>query len=119
MSRRAIIAGAGIGGLATALALGRARFDVTIYERAEALEEFGAGLQLTPNATRVLSNLGVLESVRTFATSPSAISAMRGTDDVTLRRMPLGDAERRWGAPYLAIHRSALVRALAEAVRGQ
>jgi salicylate hydroxylase len=119
MSRRAIIAGAGIGGLATALALARARFDVTIYERAEALEEFGAGLQLTPNATRVLSNLGVLESVRTFATSPSAISAIRGTDDVTLMRMPLGDAERRWGAPYLAIHRSALVRALAEAVRGQ
>ena len=92
MSRRAIIAGAGIGGLTTALALSRARFDVTIYERAEALEEFGAGLQLTPNATRVLSNLGVLESVREFATRPSAISAIRGSDDVMLMRMPVNDA---------------------------
>jgi salicylate hydroxylase len=119
MSRRAIIAGAGIGGLSTALALAQARFDVTIYEQAEALEEFGAGLQLTPNATRVLSNLGALESVRAFATSPSAISAIRGSDDVTLMRMPIGDAERRWGAPYLAIRRSALQRALGEAVRGR
>jgi salicylate hydroxylase len=116
VGRHAIIAGAGIGGLTTALALSRASFDVTIYERAEALEEFGAGLQLTPNATRVLSNLGVLESVREFATSPSAISAIRGSDDVTLMRMPVHDAERRWGAPYLAIRRPDLQRALGEAV---
>ena len=116
MNRRAIIAGAGIGGLATALALSRARFDVTVYERAEALEEFGAGLQLTPNATRVLSNLGVLESVRAFATSPCAILAIRGSDDVTLMRMPIDDAERRWGAPYIAIHRADLQRLLREVV---
>jgi len=119
MSRRAIIAGAGIGGLATALALSQARFEVTIYERAEVLEEFGAGLQLTPNATRVLSNLGVLESVRAFATSPSAILAIRGSDNVKLMRMPISDAERRWGAPYLAIHRADLQRALGEALRRQ
>ena len=61
MSRRAIIAGAGIGGLATACALSQSGFRVTIYERACDLEEFGAGLQLTPNATRVLSLLGLLE----------------------------------------------------------
>jgi salicylate hydroxylase len=119
VGRRAIIVGAGIGGLATALALSRTGFDVTIYERAEVLEEFGAGLQLTPNATRVLSNLRVLEGVRAFATSPSAISAIRGSDDVTLMRMPIGDAERRWGAPYLAIHRADLQRALGDALRRQ
>ena len=117
MSRRAIIAGAGIGGLATALALSRAGFDITLYERSEGLEEFGAGLQLTPNANRVLSRLEVLENVMALAMRPSAVCAFRGSDDFTLTRMPVADAERRWGAPYLAIHRADLQRVLAEAVR--
>src|SRR5271165_4483410 len=116
MNRRVIIAGAGIGGLAAALALSQAGFDVVIYERADALEEFGAGLQLTPNATRILARLRVLESVRAVSTSPNAICAFRGSNDFALMRMPVEDAERRWGAPYLAIHRADLQRALAEAV---
>ena len=115
MSRRAIISGAGIGGLATALALSHAGFDVTLYEQAGALEEFGAGLQLTPNATRVLSSLGVLESVRAVSTVPDAVCVLRGSDDAMLMRMALDDAERRWGAPYLALHRADLQRALAVA----
>ena len=78
MSRRAIISGAGIGGLATALALSQSGFDVTLYEQAAALEEFGAGLQLTPNATRILARLGVLESVRAVSTIPEAVCALRG-----------------------------------------
>jgi salicylate hydroxylase len=119
MARRAIIAGAGIGGLATALALSEAGFEAALYERTEALEEFGAGLQLTPNATRVLSRLGVLEDVRKVATVPNAVRALRGSDDFELMRLPLDDAERRWGAPYLAIHRADLQRALAEALRGR
>jgi salicylate hydroxylase len=117
LSRRAIIAGAGIGGLATALALSQAGFDITLYERSEGLEEFGAGLQLTPNATRVLSRLEVLENVLALATRPSAVCVFRGSDDFTLTRMPVADAEQRWGAPYLAIHRADLQRVLAEAVR--
>ncbi|HKN27715.1 MAG TPA: FAD-dependent monooxygenase [Roseiarcus sp.] len=115
MSRRAIISGGGIGGLATALALSQAGFDITLYEQAGALEEFGAGLQLTPNATRILSRLGVLESVRAASTIPVAICALRGSDDAVLMRMTLEDAERRWGAPYLALHRADLQRALADA----
>ncbi len=118
MSRRAIIAGAGIGGLATACALSQAGVDVTLYERTEVLEEFGAGLQLTPNATRVLSRLGILESVRAVSTAPDAVTVLRGSDDAVLMRMALGDAERRWGAPYLAIHRADLQHKLADAVRG-
>ena len=117
MSQRAIIAGAGIGGLATALALARAGFDITLYERSEGLEEFGAGLQLTPNANRVLSRLEVLENVLALATRPSAICAFRGSDDFLLTRMPVADAEQRWGAPYLTIYRADLQRVLAEAVR--
>ena len=119
MSRRAIISGAGIGGLATALALSRAGFDVTLYEQADALEEFGAGLQLTPNATRVLSRLRVLESVRAVSTVPDAICALRGSDDAILMRLALDDAERRWGAPYLALHRADLQRALADAAQNR
>lgn len=117
MTRRAIIAGAGISGLSTALALSNAGLNVTIYERAKALEEYGAGLQLTPNATRVLARLGVLDSVAASATVPRSIIVTRGSDDATLMRIALEDAGTRWGAPYLAIHRADLQDALARAVR--
>jgi salicylate hydroxylase len=119
LRRRAIIAGAGIGGLAAAIALSQAGFDVAIYERTEKLEEFGAGLQVTPNATRVLARLGVLGRVRQFSSKPRAVLALRGSDDAKLMRLPLDDAERRWGAEYLVIHRADLQSALAEAVGGQ
>jgi salicylate hydroxylase len=114
MVRRALIAGAGIGGLTAALALARENIEVEIFERAPALEAFGAGLQLTPNATRVLGRLGVLETVRGLATAPRAIRILRGGDGVELARLPIEDAERRWGAPYLVIHRADLQRALVE-----
>jgi salicylate hydroxylase len=119
LPQRALIAGAGIGGLAAAIALSRAGFNVTVYERTNELGEYGAGLQLTPNATRILSRLGMLDRVRPFASGPHAIQALRGSDDAKLMRLPLEDAERRWGAPYLVIHRADLQRALVEAVRGQ
>jgi salicylate hydroxylase len=80
-------------------------------------EEFGAGLQLTPNATRVLSRLGVLERVQAVAMSPRAICAFRGSDDLALMRMSVEYAERRWGAPYLAIHRADLQLLLVDALR--
>ena len=114
MARRALIAGAGIGGLTAALALARKDFEVEIFERAPVLQEFGAGLQLTPNATRILARLGALESVRGLATAPRAIRILRGSNDAELARLPIEDAERRWGAPYLVIHRADLQRALAE-----
>ncbi len=114
LAGRAIIAGAGVGGLATALALSQAGLDATICERAEALEEFGAGLQLTPNATRVLARLGALEEVRDVAMVPDAVIALRGSDDAVLMRLSLEGAERRWGAPYLALHRADLQQALAQ-----
>jgi salicylate hydroxylase len=119
LPRRAIIAGAGIAGLTAAIALSKAGFRVAIYERAGAPEEFGAGLQVTPNATRILSRLGVLERVLQFASRPCAVLVLRGSDNVELMRMPLDGAERRWGAAYLVVHRADLQRALIEAVRGQ
>jgi salicylate hydroxylase len=116
VARRAIIAGGGVGGLTTALALAQAGFDVTIYEQAAAIEEFGAGLQLTPNATRVLARLGALDAVRDIAMAPDAVCALRGSDDAVLMRLSLEDAERRWGAPYIALHRADLQQALARLV---
>jgi salicylate hydroxylase len=116
LSPRAIIAGAGIGGLATALALSQAGLEVAIYEKTDKLEEFGAGLQVTPNATRVLSRLGVLERVRQLSSKPDAVLTLRGSDSAPLMRLPLHDAERRWGAEYLIIHRADLQTALVEAV---
>jgi salicylate hydroxylase len=80
------------------------------------LGEYGAGLQLTPNATRVLIRFGMLDRVRPFALRPHAVQALRGSDDAELMRLPLDDAERRWGAPYLIIHRADLQRALVEGI---
>lgn len=114
---RAIIAGAGVGGLSTALALSQAGIEVKLYERSSALHEVGAGLQIAPNATRILSALGVLEAVQAVAMRPESICVLRGLDDQLLARMPVGDAERRWGAPYLTIHRADLQRVLAQAVQ--
>jgi len=115
VTRRALVVGAGIGGLAAALALARQGFGVDVFERAPALQEFGAGLQLTPNATRALARLGALAAAREIAMTPRAVRVLRGADGGELARLPVAGAERRWGAPYLAVHRVDLHRVLAEA----
>ena len=113
---RALIAGAGIGGLTAALALARIGIDVVILERTRVLEEFGAGVQLSPNATRILRRLDALGSVANQAIAPRAIRLMRGRDDRALAELALRDAETRWGAPFLVLHRVRLQRALIERV---
>jgi len=114
---RALVAGAGIGGLSAALALARSGCEAAIFERQPALAEFGAGLQLTPNATRILERLGALENVRARSLTPRAIRIQRGRDDALLARLGLEDAQERWGAPYLLLHRADLQRALFEALQ--
>ena len=112
----AVIAGAGIGGLSAALSLARVGWRVSLYEKAKVLEESGAGLQLSPNASAILRNLGVLEHLTPFALRPEAIRIRRAQDGATLALMPLESAEKRWGAPYLVVHRADLQRALLETV---
>ncbi len=112
----AVIAGAGIGGLCTSLCLARAGWRVSLYEKAKVLEETGAGLQLSPNASAILGRLGVIERLTPFALRPKAIRIRRARDGATLALMPLDDAEQRWGAPYLVVHRADLQRALLEAI---
>ncbi len=112
----ALIAGAGIGGLTAALCLARAGFRVSLLERAKLLEEAGAGLQISPNASAILRDLGVLPRLSAAALAPEAIHIRRWRDGASLQWLPLEDAENRWGAPYLLIHRADLQKALIEAV---
>jgi salicylate hydroxylase len=117
-TRNVIIAGAGIGGLTAALALSRAGFRATVLEQAAQLEEAGAGIQLSPNATRVLLALGLGDELRRTAVEPSAIRVLSGPSGREIVRIPLGRyAENRYGAPYWVIHRGDLQMALANAAR--
>lgn len=117
-SRTVIIAGAGIGGLASALAIARQGFGVLLLDRAERLEEVGAGIQLSPNASRVLVELGLRERLAPHVVVPQELSIANARSGHVLVRAPLGaDAERRWGAPYWIIHRGDLQAALLEAAR--
>lgn len=111
----AVIAGAGIGGLCAAISLARRGWRVSLFEKAKFLDEAGAGLQLSPNASAILQEFGIIDRLSRFALRPRAIVIRRARDGAMLARMPLEDAERRWGAPYLVVHRADLRRALIEA----
>ncbi|MFE1439666.1 FAD-dependent monooxygenase [Streptomyces sp. NPDC058739] len=107
------VVGAGIAGLAFAAALRRAGVACDLYERTGRLAEVGAGVQLAPNATRLLRRLGLRDSLRDFAVTPRAIEMRRWDDGALLHRTPLGDdCDRRFGAPYYTVHRADLHSAL-------
>jgi salicylate hydroxylase len=115
--RHVVVAGGGIAGLTAALALARAGLRATVLEQSAVLQETGAGIQLSPNATRVLIALGLHERLAAAALAPQAIRVMAGGSGREIARIPLGsEAERRYGAPYWVIHRGDLQAALAAAV---
>lgn len=112
-SRQIIIAGAGIAGLTAALAFAVRGYPVRVFERAPRLNEVGAGLQLSPNATRILDRLGVLPGLRHTAVRPDAVVLRDASSLAELGRVQLGAvAEWRWKAPYLTAHRADLQSAL-------
>lgn len=107
-------------GLTAALALARKGISSDIIEQAPQLGEVGAGLQLSPNATRVLASLGVLSDLEQHWLEPNAISLVSGRDLRHLASVPAGDfARKRWGYPYGVLHRSTLQQALLRAVLNQ
>jgi salicylate hydroxylase len=87
-----------------------------VLEQAERLEETGAGIQLSPNATRTLIDLGLGERLRPYVVAPLALRVLNAKNGREIVRMPLGDAaEQRYGAPYWSIHRGDLQAALSSA----
>ena len=115
-SRSVLIAGAGIGGLTAALAIAQRGFPVAVFEQAEHLAEIGAGIQLSPNAARVLIALGLRERLERRAVAPEELRVMSARGARMLARAPLAGAAQG-DAPYWMIHRGDLQAALLEAVR--
>jgi len=109
------IIGAGIAGLTAALALAAEGISVTLFERAERIEELGAGIQLSPNATRLLARLNVLDDVLAKAVEPRSVVIRSARDLGSLAEVPLTMARQRWGAPYLVLRRSDLQGVLLKA----
>lgn len=116
-ARSAVIVGGGIGGLTCALALRRAGLAVQVVERAKKLREVGAGLQLTPNATRIIGELGLLDRLREVAVAPLALDVRDGRSGARLTRAEYAPATTRFGAPFLVVHRADLQNLLAEAAQ--
>jgi len=111
------IIGAGIGGLAVAALLGHAGHEVRAYEQAPRFARVGAGIQMAPNAVKVLRALGIEERVRRIAfQSDAALSREWNTGEIT-SELKLGrEVEERFGAPYLFLHRADLHAAIRSAV---
>ena len=113
LSRHILVAGGGIAGLTTAIAFAARGFSVRLFERSPDPQEHGAGLQMSPNATGILDRLGVLARLRGAALQPNDVLLRDARSLGEIARVPLGDAAtRRWGAPYLALHRADLHAAL-------
>lgn len=125
-----VVAGGGVGGLTLARALslsgagrsgpGRSKLACTVLERTSRADDRtggGAGVQLAPNATRLLLRLGLGPALAATAVRPERRELRRGDDDRLLAATPLGqEAQQRYGAPYLTVHRADLHAALADLV---
>ena len=111
------VIGGGVGGLASALHLLQSDFDVHLYERAGALSDVGAGIQVSPNASRVLHRLGLAAELARMGVRPVAFHQRRWDDGRTLLRAPLGDAVvEAFGFPHYQMHRADLLAVLARAL---
>ena len=115
-----LVAGGGIGGLSAALACARAGAHIRLFEQADAFGEVGAGIQLGPNAVRVLQAWGLGAALDGVVARPKALQVMRADSGERLATLPLGAAmQDRYGAPYLTIHRADLHAVLLAAVQAQ
>ncbi|MBM6551438.1 FAD-dependent monooxygenase [Marinomonas ostreistagni] len=111
-----IVVGAGIGGLTLAIALARQGYQVRIFEQADALSEVGAGLQLSPNAVKVLRTLGLEHVLKDYVYQPENAAIRHYQSGRYFLKSELGlQAEQRYGAPYWHIHRADLHGVLVQA----
>src|SRR5690606_21784950 len=113
----ALVVGGGIGGLGAAFALARKGLRVRVLEQAGEFGEVGAGLQIAPNCTRILAEYGLLEEVEALGVLPENMVMRDALDSRELTRLDLRDLERRYGFPYMVVHRSDLHGVLLRACR--
>src|SRR5262245_22882376 len=113
--RHALIIGAGIGGLATAIALRRAGQSVEVFDRVHALQEVGAGLTLWPNAVKALRKLG-LDAFIAEHSLQAAVGGIYTWQGRALAQTTTSAVERLGGAPTVAVHRAELHAALLAAL---
>ena len=113
ISRIAIV-GAGLGGLAAAIALRQQGFDVEVFEQASDLGEFGAGINVSPNAVRVFEALGLLQRLHDASFQPTGIAWRDAKNGRLQKVLPLNTAQERFGGRYYVVHRSDLHRILAQ-----
>ena len=114
---RILIAGAGIGGIVAALALLQRGFEVALYEQAAELRELGAGVQISPNGSRVLRELGLLPAMQAISSVPTAKEMRLFNTGQAWRVQDLGaNAEARYGSPYWLVHRGDLHAVLVQAL---
>jgi len=113
---KVLIAGGGIGGLTAALCLAKRGFDVSLFEQAQAFGEIGAGIQLSPNCTRVLHYLGLENALRATAFLPEGTQFRNWRTGNVISESVLGEAVvERYGLPYYHIHRGDLLHVLVNA----
>ena len=118
MTGSVAIVGAGIGGLAAALALTQRGIDVDVYEQAPQLHELGAGVQVSSNGTRVLHALGLKEALEAVQVLPSGKAIRLWNTGQTWRLFDLGmESVERYGSPYITIHRGDLHGVIARALK--
>ncbi len=111
------VIGGGIGGLSAALQLLKAGLDVHVYEQAPRISEIGAGIQISPNASRLLHRLGLRAAMDRIGVFPQAVHQRRWDDGRTLQRAPVGKlVEQTFSAPYYHFHRADLANLLADAL---
>src|SRR3954471_11190567 len=113
-----IVAGGGIGGLATAYALARQGFPVRVLEQAPEFREVGAGIQLGPNIFRALERIGLKDAVLADAHVPTGMEMRDALTGQLITRVPLGeDSEARFKQPYAVTHRHDIHAAFLNACR--
>jgi 3-hydroxybenzoate 6-monooxygenase len=112
-----VIVGGGIGGLGSALALTQGGRSVRVLERSPEFNEVGAGLQIAPNATHILRSWGLLDQVMDLGVTPQRLVMRDALDGHELTHLDLADTARRYGAPYVVMHRTDLHTVLLDACR--
>ncbi len=113
---KAIIVGGGIGGLSAALCLAKRNVHVVVFEQASEFGEIGAGIQLSPNCTRVLHHLGLEPALRGVAFIPEGTEMRDWKSGKVISRNELGTSViETYGYPYYHVHRADLMRVLADA----